>query len=335
MVSADADANADPVPCDFCDLKRAVVFCRADSARLCLACDREVHAANTVSFRHNRSLLCDSCASAPATIFCPTPPHRLVLCSSCDFNAHQADDHRHDRRAIDPFTGCPTGAVLAAALGLGDDKGSLPNKVEEDSDWAWEVPQVFSWDDLILQPTTTPFHGFQAMGIPPPPKDKISSCGKREDEIHRQIRKLIISETDGVDYSEENVPVMECKSLQLENLQLGKFDNEYGHATIFVEIPSCEVPMVGRKVEVLEGEIKQLKIEISDLHAQLLDVKSQISAIHEKMDGNFFSLGEMLKKLLEGQFKTASSETREASNNPGSRENSKPIRQREDQGVET
>ncbi|KAI0489466.1 hypothetical protein KFK09_029309 [Dendrobium nobile] len=247
MVSADADANANAnadanaVTCDFCDSKRAVVFCRADSARLCLACDREVHAANTVSFRHNRSLLCDSCAFAPATIFCPTPPHRLVLCSSCDFNAHQADDHRHNRRAIDPFTGCPAGAVLAAALGLGDDKGLLPDKVEEDWDLAWEVPQVFSWDDLISQPTTTPFHGFQAIGIPPPPKDKTSSCGKREDEIHRQIHKLIISETDGVDYSEENVPVMECKSLQLENLQLGKLDNEYGYAPIFVEIPSCEM----------------------------------------------------------------------------------------------
>nr|AXY87616.1 CONSTANS-like protein-like protein [Cymbidium goeringii] len=237
MVSADADS--DSVPCDFCDSEFAVVFCRADSARLCLACDREVHAANTVSSRHNRSLLCDCCASAPATIFCSTSPHHLVLCSNCDFNAHQADDYRHDRRAVDPFTGCPAGAVFATALGLGDDKDSLPNKVEED--WAWEVPPVFSWDDLILQPTTTPFHGFQAMGIPPPPKDKSSTCGKREEDIHRQIRNLIISETDGVDCSEENVLVMEFKPLLQENLQLGKLDNEYGYAPVFVEVPSCEI----------------------------------------------------------------------------------------------
>ncbi|XP_020580625.1 zinc finger protein CONSTANS-LIKE 13-like isoform X2 [Phalaenopsis equestris] len=238
MVSADADS----VLCDSCDSECAVVFCRADSARLCLACDREVHAANTVSSRHNRSLLCDSCASAPATIFCPTSPHRLVLCSSCDFNAHQVDDHRHDRRAVDPFTGCPAGAVLAAALGIGDDKATLPNKVEED--WAWEVPLVFSWDDLLLQPTTTSFHGFQAMGIPPPQKDKNTSCGKREEEIHRQFRKLIVNEADGFDCSEENVPVKESKSLLQENPQLGKLDNEYGYLPVFVEVPSCEISKV-------------------------------------------------------------------------------------------
>ncbi|KAL0925049.1 hypothetical protein M5K25_003356 [Dendrobium thyrsiflorum] len=81
-------------------------------------------------------------------------------------------------------------------------------------------------------------------------------------------------------------------------------------------------------------EIEQLKIEISDLHTQLSDVKSQISAIHKKMDVNFSSFEEMMKKLLEGQSKTTSSEAREASSNLGSGENSNLIRQREDQ-VET
>ncbi|KAL0925815.1 hypothetical protein M5K25_004185 [Dendrobium thyrsiflorum] len=88
-------------------------------------------------------------------------------------------------------------------------------------------------------------------------------------------------------------------------------------------------------VERLEGEIGQMKYEISDLQTQVSDLKKKISVIHDKIDSNFSILGELLKKLLEGQSKTASSEVREASDNPGSGENSKPIRQREDQEVKT
>nr|AGI62034.1 CONSTANS-like 10 [Erycina pusilla] len=265
MVSAEADS----VICDFCDSEYAVVFCRADSARLCLSCDREVHGANTVSSGHNRSLLCDHCAFAPATIFCSASLHRFVLCSNCDFKAHKADGHRHDRRAVDPFTGCPAGAVLAAALGLGDDKDSLPNKVEDT--WDWDVPPIFSWDDLILQPTTTPFHGFQAMGITPPPKDKNSTCGKREEEIHRQIRKLIISETDGVDCNEENFPVMELKPLLQENLQVGKLDNEYGYAPIFVEVPTCETKKI-------QCRLSDNQMAISSAHPVEISQENQIGS---------------------------------------------------------
>ncbi|PKU71250.1 hypothetical protein MA16_Dca007247 [Dendrobium catenatum] len=51
------------------------------------------------------------------------------------------------------------------------------------------------------------------------------------------------------------------------------------------------------------------------------------------MGGNFSNLGETMKKLLEGQSKTASSEAREAFGNPGSGENSNRIRQSEDQKI--
>ncbi|KAH0448373.1 hypothetical protein IEQ34_022173 [Dendrobium chrysotoxum] len=103
---------------------------------------------------------------------------------------------------------------------------------------------------------------------------------------------------------------------------------------LFLSPTKIRISMVAKKVDVLEerleGEIGQLKTETSDLHAQLSDVKIQISAIHKKMDGNFSSLGDMLKKLLEGQSKTASSEARDASGKPGSGENSNPISQKED-----
>ncbi|KAG2265717.1 hypothetical protein Bca52824_072796 [Brassica carinata] len=36
-------------PCDFCGERAAVLFCRADTAKLCLPCDQQVHTANLLS----------------------------------------------------------------------------------------------------------------------------------------------------------------------------------------------------------------------------------------------------------------------------------------------
>ncbi|KAF8760558.1 hypothetical protein HU200_010028 [Digitaria exilis] len=71
-VAAAAD-NETPAPaCDFCTGSPPVVYCRADSARLCLPCDRHVHGANTVSTRHARAPLCAACrAAAAAAAFRP------------------------------------------------------------------------------------------------------------------------------------------------------------------------------------------------------------------------------------------------------------------------
>ncbi|KAG1363522.1 hypothetical protein COCNU_11G003490 [Cocos nucifera] len=40
------------LPCDYCGEAAAVLYCRADAARLCLPCDRDVHAANTLARKH-------------------------------------------------------------------------------------------------------------------------------------------------------------------------------------------------------------------------------------------------------------------------------------------
>ncbi|KAJ6683500.1 hypothetical protein OIU85_007211 [Salix viminalis] len=68
--------------CDFCGVARAVVYCKPDSARLCLHCDGCVHSANFLSRRHPRSLLCDKCNSQPATARCLD--EKLCICQGCD-----------------------------------------------------------------------------------------------------------------------------------------------------------------------------------------------------------------------------------------------------------
>uniref|UniRef100_A0A7C9D135 CCT domain-containing protein n=1 Tax=Opuntia streptacantha TaxID=393608 RepID=A0A7C9D135_OPUST len=67
--------------CDYCGLNSAVVYCAADSASLCLLCDREIHSANALSLKHIRV---------------PT--------------------RKPD--AMDGFSGCPSSAELVSLLGV-------------------------------------------------------------------------------------------------------------------------------------------------------------------------------------------------------------------------
>ncbi|CAK9268585.1 unnamed protein product [Sphagnum jensenii] len=113
-------------PCDFCEEGRATVYCRADSARLCLSCDRHVHSANALSLRHVRTLLCDGCNLRPAAVRCPV--ENLALCQSCDWDSHGNSPikSQHRRHAFDCFSGCPSAAELGSLWGC----DLVPSSVE-------------------------------------------------------------------------------------------------------------------------------------------------------------------------------------------------------------
>lgn len=93
------------------------MYCKADSARLCLSCDRHVHSANALSLRHPRTLLCDGCNLQPASVRCQD--ENLSLCLTCDCRLHQAGSERslHQRHSFDSFSGCPSAAELAVLWG--------------------------------------------------------------------------------------------------------------------------------------------------------------------------------------------------------------------------
>ncbi|KAL0421616.1 UNVERIFIED_CONTAM: Zinc finger protein CONSTANS-LIKE 14 [Sesamum latifolium] len=93
------------VTCDFCGERPAILYCRADSAKLCLSCDQHVHSANALAKKHLRSQICDNCAAEPASIRCATDG--LVLCQECDWDAHGscAVSAAHDRSQLRDFRG--------------------------------------------------------------------------------------------------------------------------------------------------------------------------------------------------------------------------------------
>ncbi|CAA0832694.1 Zinc finger protein CONSTANS-LIKE 14 [Striga hermonthica] len=108
------------VACDFCGQRAAILYCRADTAKLCLSCDQHVHSANALSRKHLRSQICDNCAAGPASVRCATDG--LVLCQECDWDAHGscAVSAAHDRCPLEGFSGCPSPLDLAAAWDSGN-----------------------------------------------------------------------------------------------------------------------------------------------------------------------------------------------------------------------
>ncbi|XP_038996854.1 B-box zinc finger protein 19-like isoform X2 [Hibiscus syriacus] len=92
--------------CDACESDPAIVFCAADEAALCRACDEKVHMCNKLASRHVRVGLanpsdvprCDICENAPAFFYCEIDGSSL--CLQCDMNVHVGGKKTHGRNLL-------------------------------------------------------------------------------------------------------------------------------------------------------------------------------------------------------------------------------------------
>lgn len=202
--------------CDFCGNNTALLYCRADSAKLCFTCDREVHSTNQLFTKHTRWLLCNLCDSSPASILCCT--ENFVYCQNCDWESHNKQLSVHERRPLEGFSGCPCVSELLSIFGF-EDLGKKELLYSGDdcveggygfSDWViWDTPSVVSLDDLIDNNDSAP-HNFQAIGVPPLPKNRNAACGKHKEEILCQLRELSKLEPNS---SDETVPITGFQSM--------------------------------------------------------------------------------------------------------------------------
>ncbi|CAL0311074.1 unnamed protein product [Lupinus luteus] len=204
-------------PCDYCAQTKALLYCRADSAKLCFSCDREVHSTNQLFSKHTRFLLCDICDDSPATILCST--ESSVLCQNCDWEKHNnsSSSSVHERRPLEGFSGCPCVNELLSIVGFEDvgkksllfsdlesGDGFLGYEIEEISDlFVLDAPSVVSMDDLISSSGSS--HNYQAMEVPPLPKNRKVACGKHKEEVLNQLSKLAKFEPSELD-TEQYVP---------------------------------------------------------------------------------------------------------------------------------
>ncbi|GLJ43189.1 hypothetical protein SUGI_0896570 [Cryptomeria japonica] len=95
-----------PKLCDACRITSCLLYCKADSAYLCMDCDLKVHGANKLASRHERVWMCEVCEQAPAAVTCKADA--AVLCLTCDADIHSANPlaRRHDRLPVVPFFDC-------------------------------------------------------------------------------------------------------------------------------------------------------------------------------------------------------------------------------------
>ncbi|KAJ7943090.1 CONSTANS-like zinc finger protein [Quillaja saponaria] len=101
--------------CEFCKALRPVVYCKADSAYLCLSCDSKIHLANSLSSRHLRTILCNLCRYRPAYVQCLD--HQMFVCRGCDQKLHNVS-FQHQKRAIRSYMGCPSAKDFAVLWGF-------------------------------------------------------------------------------------------------------------------------------------------------------------------------------------------------------------------------
>ena len=121
--------------CDFCVAVRADVYCESDSARLCFHCDQEVHSANLLSRRHQRSRLCDMCNGQAAIVRCLD--EKMSMCQNCDWNGNSCSGTGHKRQPLYFYTGCPSLAEFSnifnpatSSSGFHGDLGAISVKEE-------------------------------------------------------------------------------------------------------------------------------------------------------------------------------------------------------------
>ncbi|KAL9224596.1 hypothetical protein vseg_000615 [Gypsophila vaccaria] len=104
--------------CDNCHTAAALLYCRADAAYLCGACDAKVHVASChagMTARHERVWMCEVCEQAPAAVNCKADA--AMLCSSCDHDIHSANPlaRRHERVPVVPFVDSAVDAAVRSS----------------------------------------------------------------------------------------------------------------------------------------------------------------------------------------------------------------------------
>ncbi|PIA55985.1 hypothetical protein AQUCO_00700360v1 [Aquilegia coerulea] len=82
--------------CDVCESAAAILFCAADEAALCQACDDKVHLCNKLANRHVRVGLADPSAVSCCDI-CENAPDGSSLCLQCDMIVHVGGKRTHGR----------------------------------------------------------------------------------------------------------------------------------------------------------------------------------------------------------------------------------------------
>lgn len=138
-------------PCDSCKSAASAVFCRADSAFLCLTCDSKIHCTTKLALRHERVWMCEVCEQAPAAVTCKADA--AALCVTCDSDIHSANPlaSRHERVPVEPFLDSVDSIVnFSSAFNFGKETmGTCSSEHTEGASWNITNPNLIGSNKLV------------------------------------------------------------------------------------------------------------------------------------------------------------------------------------------
>ncbi|CAK9178460.1 unnamed protein product [Ilex paraguariensis] len=176
------------IQCDVCNKDEASVFCSADEAALCDACDHRVHHANKLASKHPRfSLLhpspkqvplCDICQERKAFLFCQQD--RAILCRECDIPIHNANEHtqKHNRFLLTGVKLSATSALYSPPPPPPPSSSSSANSLTNGCD---VVPTMKSQNVINKPISVSP-----TISNPPPPLPPIGDKGGGLDQMNSE-----------------------------------------------------------------------------------------------------------------------------------------------------
>ncbi|WOL12871.1 hypothetical protein Cni_G21639 [Canna indica] len=251
MVEGGGEGGGRPpegLPCDHCgEAAVAVLYCQADAARLCLACDADVHAANTLARRHARAPICDNCAAAPASALCAADG--LALCTACDADAHAAFvPSAHPRAPVESFSGCPSAIELAAVWGF-----DLAAKIQDSC-----PPSHLTSDDdwFSLDATSIVDSSFRELYVPCAKRQKSNSasCGKGRPALLKQLTELVARESVGPSELRPRTP-SRLNDRREEEEEKEKEKEQIGYTSLLMMEPSACTALKGSDRLVEDGSL--------------------------------------------------------------------------------
>lgn len=226
------------LPCEFCNSKAAILYCRADSAKLCLLCDQQIHSSNTLSLKHVRSQICDNCRAEPASILCSND--NLVLCQDCDWDSHNSSfsvSSLHNRNPVEGFMGCPPVVELASLFGF-----DFKSDFFVDSD-----PGSCSFEQEAVN--------VQDFAVSSDDFSVLSSSGKSRQEVYKQLvemgkRGMVRVNREGAELGPDTPPSRCAVQWNLESLELENGDEELLHH----QTPFTSLLMLPNHVDASESD---------------------------------------------------------------------------------
>ncbi|KAL2474193.1 Zinc finger protein CONSTANS-LIKE 12 [Forsythia ovata] len=223
--------------CELCGVVSAVVYCKSDSAKLCLQCDGCVHSANSLSCRHPRSLICDKCSSQAAAVRCIED--KLSLCEDCDWNGNGCSGVGHYRLKLNFYTGCPS---LAEFSKIWSSILEAPQQTTSSFDTSWSAMPTNENSNMTaacLNDLASCIK-FGPWAVPPPPpppstnnSDYLAVCDTHQKPLYGRDQNSFFSDGSGMQKGCANITDLRlpetddlCDSLEMDDIGLS-FESSY------------------------------------------------------------------------------------------------------------